>query len=326
MKKSMIAAAVAASMVAPAAMADTTLGGQLQAELVNATGDGVVEGLYLSDGWEAKQANKGNASAFFVKGAHDLGNGLKGLYKLNFNPKFGDNFTSVGTRDAYIGLSGGFGTVLFGRLSTPYKSSTVKWDPFLATFMQARGNNGMSGLHNSYVGNVLAYANKFGPAKVVLAVALDEAKDAANNETYGNHATTASLNVPVGPVELALAYFDASEMGGGPDKNTAVKVGAKYGTGPFSVAVQYEQLDKGAGDADVIYGVGQFKAGSNTFALAYGVTQPDAAGASDKTYAALGVKHAFSKAITLHAGVTKNETDGGNDDATLIGAGLRVKF
>ncbi len=322
MKKSMIAAAVAASMVAPAAMADTTLGGQLQAELVNATGDGVVEGLYMTDGWEGKAANKGNASAFFVKGAHDLGNGLKGLYKLNFNPKFGDNFSSVGTRDAYIGLSGGFGTVLFGRLSTPYKSSTVKWDPFLGTFMQARASNGMSALHNGYVGNVLAYVNKFGPAKVAVGVALDEAPNGA--ETYGNHATTASVNVPVGPVELALGYIDVSEMGGGADNASAVKVGVKYGSGPMSVAVQYEQLDDGIGDADVIYGVGTFKAGSNTFALAYGVTQPDTG--SDKTYAALGVKHAFSKSVVLHAGVTKNETDGGNDDATLVGAGLRVKF
>jgi hypothetical protein len=53
MKKSLIAAAVTAVIAAPAAMADITMGGQLQAELIHVSGDGTAnEGLHLVDGWE----------------------------------------------------------------------------------------------------------------------------------------------------------------------------------------------------------------------------------------------------------------------------------
>ncbi len=334
MKKSMIAAAVAASMVAPAAMADTTLGGQLQAELVNASGDGVQEGLYLTDGWEGASANKGNASALFVKGAHDLGNGLKGLYKININPKFGDSFDTVATRDAYIGLSGGFGTVLLGKLSTPYKSSTVKWDPFLATFAQARGNNGMTGAgHNGYVGNVLAYANKFGPATVVAAVALDESNDnPADGENDADHAITASVNVPVGPVEVALAYIDTagfSTFVDGTNNIEAAKLGLKYGAGAFTVAGQYETVDVGGNDAfDNIFVTGSFKAGSNTFSASYGVATPDTG--DDGTYWAVGAKHAFSKTVSVLLAATASDnadfSDATDDDVMRVGLSTRIKF
>ncbi|RUM94341.1 MAG: hypothetical protein DSZ28_03720 [Thiothrix sp.] len=359
MKKTLIATAVAAVMAAPAAMADIILGGQLQAEIVNASGDGVGgngEGLYLSDGWERGESdrgksnpNKGNASSFFVKGSHDIGNGLTGLYKLNINPKFGDDFGTVGTRDAFIGLKGGFGTVLMGTIATPYKSSTVKWDPFLATFMQARGNGGMTGAgHNGYANNVVAYANKFGPATFVGAIAFDESKDNPNNATTtdndGDHALTASVNVPVGPVELALAYIDTgginkfvdADKANGGNNIEAIKFGVKYGGGdvsPLTLAAQYETIDAGGENAfDQIYLTGGYAFGANTVSLSYGITQPDANGADDGDYVALGLNHAFNKSVSALIGVTKsdnadfNDTAGNDDDTTLAGLSMRVKF
>ena len=342
MKKTLIATAVAAVMAAPAAMADITLGGQLQAEVVNASGDGVGgdgEGIYMSDGWEGGNPNKGNASAFFVKGNHDIGNGLTGLYKLNINPKFGDSLDDLGGRDAFVGLKGGFGTVLLGKMNTAYKSSTVKWDPFLATFMQARGNGGMTGAgHNGYASNVLAYANKFGPATLVAAVALDETSDNpdGDDDLDGDHALTASINVPVGPVELALAYVDTAGIGAtidGTDNIEAVKVGLKYGggdQGPLTLAAQYEMVDKGA-DAllDQIFVTGGYQFGANTVSLSYGMTQPDADG-DDGTYLALGLNHAFNKSVSTLIGVTKTDnadfSDDTDDDYTVAGLSMRVKF
>jgi hypothetical protein len=349
MKKTLIATAVAAVMAAPAAMAEITLGGQLQAEVVNASGDGVDtsgkngngEGLYMSDGWEGGSPNKGNASSFWVKGNHDIGNGLTGLYKLNFNPKFGDDFSTVGARDAFIGLKGGFGTILMGKLNTPYKSSTVKWDPFLATFMQARGNGGMSGAgHNGYLGNVVAYANQFGPASFVIALGLDETKDnpanAASKDTDGDHAVSASLNVPVGPVELALAYVDTAGVStfvDGTDNIEAMKVGVKYGGGdvsPLSLAAHYETIDKGANAlADQIFLTGGYQFGVHTVSLNYGITQPDGNG-DDGSYVALGLKHAFNKSVSALVGISKTDnadfSDATDDDYTTAGVSMRVKF
>jgi hypothetical protein len=333
----MIAAAVAASMVAPAAMADTTLGGQIQAEVVSVTGDGVNEGLYLTDGWEGAKDNAGGASALFVKGAHDLGNGLKGVYKLNLNPLVGRSSAgdAVGVRDVYIGLSGGFGTVLFGKLNTPYKSSTVKWDPFLGSFMQARGNNGMTAAgHNGYADNVVAYANKFGPATVVAAVAFDESDDnpAGDGEIDGDHAVTASVNVPVGPVEVALAYIDTAGWKTFKDDINnveAIKAGVKFNAGGFNIAGQYETVDAG-GNAllDNALLTGSFKAGSNTFSASYGVAMPDTG--DDGTYWAVGVKHSFSKTVSMLLGATASDnadfSDATDDEVTRVGLSTRVKF
>ena len=154
--------------------------------------------------------------------------------------------------------------------------------------MQARGNGGMTGAgHNGYASNVLAYANKFGPATLVAAVALDETSDNpdGDDDLDGDHALTASINVPVGPVELALAYVDTAGIGAtidGTDNIEAVKVGVKYGggdQGPLTLAAQYEMVDKGA-DAllDQIFLTGGYQFGANTVSLSYGMTQPDADG------------------------------------------------
>lgn len=364
MKKTLIATAVAAVIAAPAAMADITLGGQLQAEIVNASGDGVIgngddvatgsgEGIYMSDGWEGGKANSGSASAFFIKGSHDIGNGLTGLYKLNLKPKFGDGVNEIGGRDAFIGLKGGFGTILLGKLATPYKSSTVKWDPFLGTFMQARGNGGMSGPgHNGYLDNTLAYANKFGPATIVAAVGFDESHNNPTNtanprETDGDHGYTFSVNAPIGPVELAAAYIDSAGRDGvlgkgvaGIDADAAnngnnveaIKVGLKYGGGdisPLTLAAHYETIDVGGVAAfDQIFATAGYMFGANTVSLNAGVRQPDKG--DDGEYYALGLNHAFNKSVSALIGVSKSDDQDGksndDDDVTLAGLSMRVKF
>ncbi len=344
-------------MAAPlAAQAEVTVSGQLQAEIVNLSGDGAVEGIYMGDGAEAEKINSGNAGFLAFTAAEDLGNGMKALAKYNFNVRADD--ASQGVRDAYVGLTGGFGTVLAGRMSSPYKSSTVKWDPFLATFAQARGSNGMSKYHNSYVPNALAYANKFGPVKVVAAVVFDEAADDTDaTSTSGDHAKSLSVNVPVGPVEVAVAFLDMSEFGtdpgspavgptAGPDgiwgtaddtgnvdavpasengDETAVKAGVKYAAGAITAAFQYETIDTGAADnTDFMYLTGSYAMGANTFSASYGTVDN---GTETDAYMALGMKHAFSKKTSLHVAYRVSDDDSAADaDVNAVGAGMRVKF
>jgi predicted porin len=245
-------------------------------------------------------------------------------------------------------LSGGFGTFLLGKMNTAYKSSTVKWDPFLATFMQARGNNGMSGAgHNGYASNVIAYANKFGPVTLVVAGALDESDDldadgnpGVDGEKDGDHAVTASVNAPIGPVELAVAYIDTAGIGDGTvdgtDNIEAIKAGVKFATGAFTIAGQYETIDIGGTDfADLGFLTGSFTAGKNTFSLSLGATIPEGqkANGDDKdpaTYIALGAKHAFNKKVSTLIGVTQsedNDFDSDVDDNNLrAGISTRIKF
>jgi predicted porin len=351
MKKNVIALAVAAALAAPlAAQAEVSITGGLQAEVVSVSGDSALaNGLYAMDGMEYGKESSGSWGFLKFSASEDLGGGMKALAMWNAAINVGDGDATGGSagfgqRDSYVGLTGGFGTVLAGTLSTPYKSSTVKWDPFLTTAAQARGSFGMNGkLHNGYVSNVLAYANKFGPATVVAAVVLDETADATDTtKTYGKNALSFSVNAPVGPVEVAFAYIDASEMGvdGTPTaqaakNSTATKIGVKWASGPITVAGQYEMIDKGyfsgGNDGDnVIYVTGSYAMGANTFSAGIGqTTEKNTGGADDvvKAYTALGMKHAFSKTTSAHVAFRSSTNDDAADnDESVITAGLRVGF
>ena len=356
MKKNVIALAVAAAMAAPlAAQAEVKITGQLQAEVASLSGDNVTEGLYVTDAQEAGNPGSGNFGALNVSASEDLGNGMKAIAKYGMNISVDGR--AITQRDAYVGLSGGFGTVLVGTMTNPYKGSTVKWDPFLATSAQARGNNGMSTLHNGYTGNAVAYANKFGMAKVVAAIVIDDAADdaatASGNDTSGDHAFSLSVNVPVGPVELALAYIDTSDLGtaagsstdyvnvtglgatpvlttttpsGETGDSSAMKVGVKYAAGAMGVAFQIESVEVGTATQDWMYLNGTYTAGANTFAAAYGQSEWDTAGAATPTYMSLGMVHSFSKSTSAHVAYVAMDTDTTAGDDAGIAAGLRVKF
>ncbi len=335
MKKNVIALAVAAAMVAPAAMAEVKVSGQLQAEVVNWGGD-VPTGLTMNDAQEAAVADKGNFGALNFSASEDLGNGMKALAKIGMNVN-APSGTSNGNRDAYIGLSGNFGTVLLGTMSTPYKMSTVKWDPFLASSGQARGNAGASLEHNGYASNVIAYANKFGMAKVVAAIAIDETNDDSDPDSIDDgHSGTFSVNMPVGPVEVALAYIKHPSKG---DESSATKVGVKYTAGAIGVSLQHETVDAalqkdwsmGAATPDgETYTLlsATYTAGANTFALNYGMNEQDYVGGSiDNTNTTVGMVHSFSKTVSAHVAYTAIDIDGGDAlEANGIAAGMRVKF
>lgn len=350
MKKNVIALAVAAAMAAPlAAQAEVTVSGGLQAELRSVGGDGtsMSKGLYATDGGEYGSENGGSYGFLKFSASEDLGGGMKALAMWNGVANVGDSNSAGGIsgRDAYVGLTGGFGTVLAGTLATPYKSSTVKWDPFVTTSLQARGNGGMSDAHNGYASNALAYANKFGPATVVLALVLDEGAEVpASDKTNAEHAKSISVNAPVGPVEVAFAYVDASKfssitnLGLGAtaaavadklDTLTATKIGVKWNSGAITVAGQYEMLSVKLGAVDVsptqLYLTASYGMGANTISAGYGVADDDDSATDNTTYMAIGVKHAFSKSTSLTAGYRATDADGANDENT-VSVGLRVGF
>jgi len=294
MKKNMIALAVAGALVAPVAMADVTVSGGLQAELVQIGGNGSQpNGLYAADAFQTGKENSGNYGFLKFSATEDLGGDMKALAVYNLNANVGDSSKAgLDTREAYVGLSAGaYGAVLAGTLPTPYKSSTVGWDPMLATSFQARGNGGMSILHNSYASNALAYANSFagGMVSVVAALVLDESKSATSTDkTTGKHAKSFSVNVkPISGLDIALAYIDVTKFGdlstlglGLPavssDKDAnATKIGVKYSMGPFTVAYQHEMINKGltaTGEkGNVDYLTGSFKFDdANTINVAVG--------------------------------------------------------
>jgi len=335
MKKNMIALAVAGAFVAPVAMADVTVSGGLQAEVVHIGGNGAApNGMYLNDGMEMGKPNAGSYGFLKFAGTEDLGGGLKALGSYNFQVA---TDSGVDTRDAFVGLSHDtFGAILAGRLATPYKTSTVAYDPFLATSFQARGSLGMSTLQNGYVNNAIAYANSFagGMVKVVAALVLDENKNGTSDSTVGKHAKSFSVNVdPISGLDIAVAYIDLSQMStcsttqninltnatidpitgnitgavvtnsttcgeSGKDRN-ATKIGAKYTMGAFSIAGQVEMLNKG------LTGSGE---------------------KGNVSYLTAGFKFDDANSINVAGGITDKKVLGGTDNGTYAAVGFTHAF
>lgn len=79
-----------------------------------------------------------NASYFGLKGAEDLGGGMKAVYQIENEfdmgsaqsvPGAGNSRPSgLANRDSFVGLAGAFGTVAAGFLSSPHRSMAAKFD------------------------------------------------------------------------------------------------------------------------------------------------------------------------------------------------------
>jgi predicted porin len=231
MQKKLIALAVA-GLASTAAFAQTnvTIYGLVDygyAYRFDARGvDSLVNGISANKPGSASQLNGGQQSGnrLGFKGTEDLGNGLKAVFLLEqgFNLDTGASAStdSFYNRQAYAGLSGGFGTVVGGRLYTPHYTFVSGLDPFGAGTV-GRYNNvysvGAGAVPGSAFGNLtdpvrvdnaLAYISpSFGGFTVTGAFS----NNASGNDSTGNNAQNNT-------VYALLGMYDGG----------ALKLGANY--------------------------------------------------------------------------------------------------
>jgi len=177
MKRNLLALAVGAAIAMPGvALADAaTIYGRMDLSLDRVSIDNDTGGAN-DDGsnWEVNS----HASRFGVKGDADLGSGLKALYKIEWQVDADDGSDTLKARNRYVGLSGGFGTVLLGMMDTPLKSAQGKVDQF---------NDWSGDIGNVLIGeyrakNVISYTSPKIADVVTLSIALPQIEE---NETFG---------------------------------------------------------------------------------------------------------------------------------------------
>jgi predicted porin len=185
------------------------------------------------------------------KGSEDLGNGLKAIFKLDFqfdmNERNGNG--SITDRDQWLGMSGNFGSVKVGTISTTYKSTGAMLDPGYRTVAQMRDVGIQSTLHSG------AGSNGSGRAENTARYDSPSWNGLKFNATYtlvpdsnGNVAGqvadsngySAGLSYENGGILVFGNYLTNSA--GSDDE--AYKVGGKYTLNNFAVFGQYE-WDKG---------------------------------------------------------------------------------
>lgn len=347
MQKKLLAIAVGATMVAAPmfAQADVKIKGKIQVELANIDGGDQLDGTSTYDGVTVQGDNNG-MSRWMIDASKDLGNGLKAIGRVSWQINPSNNFDQR-NRDQYVGLAGGFGAVVLGRLPTPYKmNGGVKWDPYVASFMQARQAGGMSGSalgHNSFVDDVIAY--------VMPEIAGINATFAyVGDETGGMNGTwTAGGTGKWGPIEVILAATGADIAGTDDADATNIdqkKIGIRYKGNGLTAAWQYEDVDS-SGPVNAYGGMGTgfdsgagkfnflnlgYKFGNTLIAGNYGQFSGET-GVADVDYGALGVTYFFDKKVRVYGGYATTDVKkinsvpaNGTGQYDRWGAGIRYDF
>lgn len=342
-------------VAAVSAHADVTIGGVVQGEVVSISGDGAQkEGLMVTDAMRRDGPYGGNVSWFGAKGSYDAGGGYTAIARMRFKlqpGKWGDNGTKgfnetetsskdggsgdslYSGRDAFAGIKGPFGSVTVGTMSSPYKSSTVKWDPWLGTFLQARGQGGMSKAHNSYMPNTVAYGNTFGNVWFKGAMILDQSDSDDDGEYDAENGMSVGMRLSITDgTTVALGYQDLGDNVDKGDGSTSTKLAVRHKSGALTLMGQYESTEHYAtaysGSMDFIYaGAGYALGGGTSLHAGLGVNQDtsDDETAGDGTYTSAGLQHQFDGKMRAHLGLVQSTSDE-LDDYTGLGAGLRVGF
>jgi len=360
MQKKLLAIAVGATIAAAPmfAQADVVLKGRIETELANTDGGDTLTGETYIDS-VTRQGDYNGQSRWLIDASKDLGNGLKAIGRLSWqlNPSDGADQKA---RDQYVGLAGGWGAFVAGRLPTPYKmNGGVKWDPYTATFLQARGQGGMSSSslgHNSFVNDVLAYVMpELGGVNATFAYVADNSEEPVSYEgTY-----TMGGTGKWGPIEAMLAYTDASLHGTAITDKQQVKQfkgGVRYVGNGLTAAYQYENVDyagpvkinglstgfNGGDIAKNLAGIDNggtfnyfnlgYKFGNTLISGNYGFFSGDEY-VNDVDYGAIGLTYFFDKKVRVYGGwsgtdikkVSGTPQDGVGTFNTW-GAGLRYDF
>ncbi|HEY7906320.1 MAG TPA: porin [Wenzhouxiangella sp.] len=302
---------------------------RLQPEIVYVDGESAdargTDGFNLTDGWAGGNKNASNWGAIFVDGSHQVTEKTQVFARLGLNVDMDGLKDGPGRdRDLYVGLRSDWGEVAAGRIQAPYKEAGSSWDPLNATFLQARGNVGRSGGafgHGSYFDRSLAYRNSIGPLKLRTLVSLDD--DSVTDPSGDNdHVFSASLGLPLGPIELVGAYIDGSHYEGGPDDREAYKLGAHFDKDQWSAGFIYESRGEGLEDGDFLFTTASYRLNQWRVSANAGLFN-DAKDRNDGTYFALAARYQLHNLVTVHGGLRQLDRDLTGKE-TIAGLGLRI--
>ncbi|HQX06939.1 MAG TPA: porin, partial [Zoogloea sp.] len=195
-----------------------------------------------------------NSSLIGFKGAEALGNGLTAVFQFESAVGF-DNAGALGAnRDSYVGLAGGFGTVVLGNLTGPTRALGAAVDVNVG----ATGIGANSALLGKLGNNLLNTTDSAGNYPPIVAGAPSNTACGRSSvctsifDTRWKNAIAyvspsfAGLNATVAYVANENKTFN----GQGPALNTSgYDVGLKYANGPVMAAVTYNAVNLGDNNA-----------------------------------------------------------------------------
>ena len=354
MKKTLMALAVAATFVVPAQAAEVS--GEV-------TGD-----FRLGLGYFDSNSNPGiaaatnsdldvdnNNSVIGAKVSTTEGNITASLVyeRLLDNDAAGVDFD----RQAYLSIATPYGTGIYGRAPTAYKTSGQKLDPFYNTQLSgiagaaAGGVNGAGyglsaltndGIGNGFVNNTLAYVSpSIGGLTINAAIFTDEGAGVGEDHDLGLGVEWSGMGITAG-VQL-LDINSGNPLAAGSVANfgtigvaaplTATRLYGSFADGSkWGAGVSVESLDLKAGATDRLYAMA-----SGWLSVMEGTRVAVSLGNTNETpfegnSVSAGVFHDVIKNLTVNGGVrftdrAVNGVSGVNStDVTAIALGVNYKF
>lgn len=302
MKKSLIALAAVAVSGAAMAQSSVTLYGIADIALVKAKG----ESAALASGGVS-------TSRWGIKGSEDLGGGLK----ANFTFEQGIDLTNGAQkgngfdRQAFLGLSGGFGELKVGKAWNAYDDVAGAVNPVFDSVLTP-ANVAPS---YDYVGNPnsgVYYATpSFGGVSAAVSTNFKSAY-ADNFRATGFH-----VKYEGGPVFVAVAYqAEKSDV----EDVKKTRVLGSYDLGAAKILAAFGTV-KDVGD-DITLGVDVPLASNLVLSTGFTQVRPDSG--DNGTSVGLGVAYSLSKRTTAYTGFRKESKELG--DTSLVAVGLKHTF
>lgn len=297
-----------------------------------------------------------NSTRLGFKGKHEINDSLAVVYKIEQEISFDEGTGTFATRNAYVGLKGGLGTVLVGQHDTPFKDVGGKWGMFGDTVADRRAILGASATNGNKVNqrgknSLLFISNLDAPVEVRVMYSTDGdnkssvgAVDNNDNAMFSTSAVykTKSLN-------LGAAYEDWDNLENTYGQVDGWRLAGTYDFGQFKAGLIYEALnstDSPQFDRNVWGLNGSFKVGKDVSLKAQYLVADDYDGVSDSgaNMASVGIFNKLDKQTTIYAAYTRTDNDanakfqavdGGHGDEvktdlgktpSALSAGLIFKF
>ena len=332
MQKKLIALAVAALASGAAfAQSNVTIYGTVDVGFSH-RGDNQAKGVGSQN---AIDSGISDDSYVGFKGVEDLGNGLKALFVLEagFTADDGQSTGTLFQKQAFLGLTGNFGTAIAGRLVAPRYSLLAAIDPFadgtVGRFHNVFGDVGLSNVDR--VNNAVAYVSpSFSGFNVTAAYATNAVGAEALENDGDARVYTVLPRYTNGPLDIGLAYQQIKP------KNTDIKVkqytlGGTYDFKVVKLAAFYDNFKIDAADTKLkTFGLGvTVPFGKHAVLASYNQSKLDNGGDKAKQWA-LGYTYSLSKRTNFYAAYSDINNDDGRtatvSDANNGGDGYQNGF
>ncbi|MFZ3161360.1 MAG: porin, partial [Rhodoferax sp.] len=294
-----------------------------------------------------------STSRWGMKGSEDLGGGLKANFQLESSINMDDGTTGSGfNRQAWVGFSGNFGDVRFGRVSSPFDNveatSTALWDSDLNPV-----NNPGGGVFRTSGGFIDKPANtiyyktpSFSGFGGEVSYSLDEDNENGTFDKNEIAITSLSLTYAAGPFAAQFAYQEEERADVPTDDDfTFMRLGGSYNFGMATVKATYGRAENATGDVGTSathtadaqtdewqIGVDVPMSSALTLSAAYAESTDDAIGAIPEVKRSgfgLAAAYSLSKRTTLYGGVktaTEEQTGVHDIDTTVYAVGVKHTF